>query len=127
MRAVLRRAARAMARPGSELCAACLAAGRSENDCLAEILRASDRDQPDRQLLLCGGHLNDLVVLAGQRGASSLLAWQARCLAASLTGRPASSPGAAGWLPRSVRRRARRAGQLPDMPGRGERRAAGGR
>ena len=33
-RAVLRRTARAMARPGSELCAACLAAGRSETDCL---------------------------------------------------------------------------------------------
>ena len=104
-RAVLRRTAPAMAWPGSELCAACLAAGRSETDGLGEILRASDGDQPDRRLL-CGGHLNDLVVLAGQRGASSLLAWQARCLAVGLTGRPASPPGAARWLPRSVRRRA---------------------
>jgi hypothetical protein len=104
-RAVLRRTAPAMAWPGSEMCVACLATGRSETDCLGEILRASDGDQPDRRLL-CGGHLNDLVVLAGQRGASSLLAWQAGCLAADLTGRPASSPGPARWLPRSRRRRA---------------------
>ena len=102
-RAVLRRTAPAMAWPGSEMCVACLATGRSETDCLGEILRASDGDQPDRRLL-CGGHLNDLVVLAGQRGASSLLAWQAGCLAAGLTGarrhrraRPAGChvPGAA--------------------------------
>ena len=104
-RAMLRRTVPAMAWPGSEVCAACLATGRSETDCLGEILRAGDGGQPDRRLL-CGGHLNDLVVLAGQRSASSLLAWQAGCLAAGLTRRPASSPGAARWLPRSRRRRA---------------------
>ena len=92
MRALLRRTAPAIAWHGSELCVACLATGRSETDCLGEILRASDGDQPDRRLL-CGGHLNDLVVLAGQRGASSMLAWQAGCLVAGLTWRPASSPG----------------------------------
>jgi hypothetical protein len=73
--------------------------------CLGKILRASDGDQPDRRLL-CSGHLNDLVILAGQRNASSLLAWQAGCLAADLTRRPVPSPGAARWLPRSRRRRA---------------------
>ena len=104
-RAMLRRMVPAVTCPGSELCAACLATGRSETDCLGEILCASDGDQPDRRLL-CGGHLNDLVVLAGQQSASSLLAWQAGCLAADLTGRPASSPGAARWLPRSRRRHA---------------------
>jgi hypothetical protein len=104
-RAMLRRSVPAMAWPGSELCAACLATGRSETDCLGEILRASDGDQRDRRLL-CGGHLNDLVVLAGQRSASSLLAWQAGCLAADLTRRPASSPGAARWLRRSPHGRA---------------------
>jgi hypothetical protein len=102
MRAVLRRATPAMAWPGSDVCIACLAAGRSEKDCLAEILRAGDRGQPDRRLLLCGGHLNDLIVLAGQRDAASLLAWQAGCLAAGLTRRPASSP----WLRGSRRGRA---------------------
>ena len=75
------------------------------DDRLAEVLRTSDRDQPDRQLLLCGGHLHDLIALAGQRDTGSLLAWQAGCLAASLTRRPAASPGPAGWLPRSLRRR----------------------
>ena len=113
VRAVLRQAAPASARPGSGVCVACLAAGHSENDHLARILRTDDRVQPDRRLLLCAGHLNDLVVLAGQRGgaaAASLLAWQARCLGAGLTRRPASSPGRklgdpASWL-RSHRRRA---------------------
>ena len=110
MRAVLRRATPAMAGPGSDVCIACLAAGQSEKDCLAEILRTSDHGQPERRLLLCGGHLNDLIVLAGQRDAASLLAWQAGCLAAGLTRRPASSPsrklgGPASWL-RSRRGRA---------------------
>jgi hypothetical protein len=105
VRAVLRCTAPATAWPGSELCAACLAAGRSETGCLAEILRASGGDQPDRRLL-CGGHLNDLVVLAGQRAASSLLAWQAGCLAASPAWRPASPPVPARRLLRSRRPRA---------------------
>ena len=104
VRAVLRRTAPAMVSPGSEMCVVCLATGRSETHCLGEILRASDGDQPDRRLL-CGGHLNDLVVLAGQWRAPSLLAWQAGCLATDLTWRPASSPGPARWLPRSRRRR----------------------
>ncbi len=105
MRAVLRRAAPAIAPPGSGACIACLAAGRSENGRLAEVLRTSDRDQPDRQLVLCGGHLNDLIALSGQWDTGPLLAWQAGCLAVSLTRRSAASPGPAGWLPRSLRRR----------------------
>ena len=115
VRAVLRQAIPAVAWPGPDVCVACLAAARSEKDCLAEILRTSDRGQSDRRLLLCGGHLNDLIVLAGQQGATSLLAWQAGCLAAGLTRRPASSPsrklgGPASWL------RSRRAGGPDGCP-----------
>jgi hypothetical protein len=80
VRAVLRQAAAASAQPGVSVCLSCLAAARSENACLTRILRSSDRGQPDRRLLLCAGHLNDLVVLAGQRDAAPLLAWQAGCL-----------------------------------------------
>jgi hypothetical protein len=74
VRAVLRRAARASAPPGSPACVVCLAAVRSEDDWLTRILRASDRGQPDGRLLLCGGHLGDAVALAGRRDAPSLLA-----------------------------------------------------
>jgi fructose-specific component phosphotransferase system IIB-like protein len=108
VRAVLRQAAPPSARPGSGACLACLAAARSENTLLTQILRTTGRGQRD-DLLLCAGHLGDLVVLAGQPGAASVLAWQAACLAAGLT-RPAPSPGRklgapVGWL-RSGRRRA---------------------
>jgi hypothetical protein len=111
VRAVLRQATRASARPGSHVCIACLAAGRSETGHLAQILRTSDRAQRDRRLLLCPGHLNDLIVLAGQRSTASLLAWRAGCLAAGLIRRPSSSPirkpgDPASWL----RSRCRRAG-----------------
>ncbi|HTP15050.1 MAG TPA: hypothetical protein VMK13_04355, partial [Streptosporangiaceae bacterium] len=63
------------------------------------IARSSDRGQPDRRLLLCAGHLSDLIVLAGQREAGSLLAWQAGSLAAALT-RPAPPlrRRSDGWL-----------------------------
>ena len=111
VRAVLRQATRASARSSSHGCIACLAAARSENEHLAQILRTSDRAQRDRGLLLCPGHLNDLIVIAGQRSTASLLAWQAGCLAAGLIRRPSSlpirKPGApASWL----RSRCRRAG-----------------
>ncbi len=108
VRAVLRQAAPASVRPGSGGCLACLAAARSENTCLTQIVRITDRGQRDGRLLLCAGHLGDLVVLAGQRGAASVLAWQADCLAAGLTRRgPAPGRklgGPVGWL-RSGRRR----------------------
>ena len=91
-RAVLRRAATAIARPGTGSCIACLAAARSENDHLAWILRTGGRGQPDRRLSVCATHLNDVVAVAGQRDAPSLLAWQAGCLTAAVSQRPASSP-----------------------------------
>ena len=109
VRAVLRQAAPASARPGSGACLACLSAARSENTRLTQILRTTDRGQRDGPLLLCAGHLGNLVVLAGQRGAASVLAWQADSLAAGLT-RRVPTPGRklggpTGWL-RSGRRRA---------------------
>jgi hypothetical protein len=101
-RVALRQAAPAAAWPASDVCVACLAAARAESDRLAWIRRASGRSQRDRRLLLCGGHLSDLMVLAGQRDAASLLAWQAGCLAARLTRRLTSAPGRkwgpASWL-----------------------------
>jgi len=84
-RAVLRDALPATALPRSGACAACLAAARSEASRLARIARSNDGGQPDCRLLLCAGHLSDLIVLAGQREAGSLLAWQAGSLAAALT------------------------------------------
>jgi hypothetical protein len=110
VRAVLRKSAAASAPPGPGACLACLAAARSEDACLTQILRASDRDQRDGRLLLCAGHLNDIVLLAGHRDAAPVLAWQAGCLAAGLTrrGRPPvrKLAGPAGWL----RSRGRRGG-----------------
>jgi hypothetical protein len=91
-RAVLRHAAMAIERPGSDVCLACLAAARSENDQLAQLLRAIERGGPDRTVL-CAAHLADLVARAGQRGAATLLAWQAGCLAKGLTRHARSSPG----------------------------------
>ena len=85
VRAVLRRAVPAGARPGPGGCLACLAAGHAEQSQLAQILRVSDR-----QLLLCGVHLSDLTVLAGGSDMRPLLAWQAGCLEASLNRRSAS-------------------------------------
>jgi hypothetical protein len=107
VRAVLRQAAPASARSGSGACLACLAAARSENTRLTQILHTGDLGQRDGPLL-CAGHLGDLVVLAGQRRAASVLVWQADCLAAGLTRRvPAGRNlgGPVGWL-RSGRRRA---------------------
>ena len=93
VRAVLRQAAPYSARPGSGVCRACLAAARSENTRLTEILRTTDRGQRDGRLLLCAGHLGDLVVLAGQRDAAAVLTWQAACLAVGLTRKPAVPAG----------------------------------
>ena len=96
-RAVLRDALPAGTLPGSGMCAACLAAGLCEASHLARIARSSDRGQPDRRLLLCAGHLSDLIILAGQREAGSLLAWQAGSLAAALT-RPPPRRRSDGWF-----------------------------
>jgi hypothetical protein len=108
-RAVLRQAALARARLGAGVCMACLAITRSENTCLAQIRHSGGRGQRNRQQLLCIGHLNDLIVLAGPRDEVPLLAWQAGCLAADLGGRllpPGRKLGdTASWL-RSRRRRA---------------------
>lgn len=96
-RTALRQAARASAPPGSQVFVACLAAIRSEDDWLGHVLRVprgSDPGRPDGRLLLCGGHLGDAAALAGPRGAPSLLAWQADCLAAGL----ARQHVPAGWL-----------------------------
>jgi hypothetical protein len=108
VRAVLRQAAPATARPGSGACLACLAGVRAENAHLTQILRTADRGRRDARLLLCAGHLGDLVVLAGQRDAPSVLAWQAGCLAAGLTGKLAA-PAGWGW-----RRSGRRLAAGPD-------------
>lgn len=102
-RAVLRHAAMAIERPGADACLACMAAARSENDHLAQFLRTSERGEPERTLL-CAVHLADLIARAGQREAAALLAWQADCLATSLTRHARSSPsrklggGPASWL-----------------------------
>lgn len=100
VRVVLRQAA--PAGPWPDECVACLAAVRAESDHLARMRRAGGGSHQDRRLLLCAGHLSDLVTLASRYDAVSLLAWQAGCLAASLTHR--SSPGRkwtdpASWLP----------------------------
>jgi hypothetical protein len=94
------RATAASARPGAGACTACLAAGQSEQGHLARMLRAGAHGLPERQSLLCGGHLSDLTVLAGGPGAEPMLAWQASCLAASL-----ERGGRLGW-PWSRHRRA---------------------
>jgi hypothetical protein len=83
VRAVLRRASPASARPGSGVCLACLAAGHAEQSHLDRIGRVSDHS-PDRRLLLCAGHLAELTILTGRQDAAPMLAWQAGCLAASL-------------------------------------------
>lgn len=81
-RAALRQAAQAGAAPSLAECAACLAAARSEDSGLAQILHTRNDAR-----LLCLGHLNDLIARAGQPGAASLLAWQVGCLAAVPTRR----------------------------------------
>jgi hypothetical protein len=101
VRLVLRGALPAAPLPGSGVCAACLAAGRSEQANLAVLAGGGDRGGPDRRLLLCEGHLSDLVAQARRPGVAPLLAWQADCLTAALI-RPASWPGRkpggpAGW------------------------------
>jgi hypothetical protein len=102
-RAVLRRVAAATDRPGPGSCIACLAAARSQAEHLTWILRTGSHGQPDRRQLLCAAHLNDVVAVADQRDAPSLLAWQAGCLAAAVSQRAASSAhrklgGPASWI-----------------------------
>lgn len=94
-RVMLRDALPAAAQSGSGVCAACLAAGHSDQ---AHLEGMASGHAPDRRPLLCGSHLADLVVQARQPGAAPLLAWQADCLTAALI-RAASSPGrSVGWL-----------------------------
>lgn len=109
-RAVLRDALPVTALPRFGACAACLATARSEASHLVQIARSSDRGRPDPELPLCVGHLNDLIVLAGQPEAGSLLAWQAGSLALGLTRPPRHGPG--GWL-RSRRRHPADPGTCP--------------
>jgi hypothetical protein len=115
-RAVLRRAAAAIAQPGPDTCVACLAASRSANDHLTQIFRTGGRGQPDRRLLLCAAHLNDAVVASGERGVLALLAWQAGCLAVTVSLRPASSPRRKLGDPASWIRPRRRAGGAAGCP-----------
>jgi len=115
VRLVLRDALPPVALPGSGVCAACLAAGRSEQAGLARLADGGDRAGPDRRLLLCEDHLGDLVVQQRRPGVA-LLAWQAGCLTGALV-RPLSPPGRkldgpAGWL----RFRHRRGIGLDDCP-----------
>jgi hypothetical protein len=91
-RAALRQALPARAGGGTGICLACLAAARAEQLHLTRLLHAGDPGRPDRRLLVCGGHLNDLAHLAGPGGVRPLLAWQAGCLAASLN-RGSGPPG----------------------------------
>jgi hypothetical protein len=116
VRAVLRRAAAATAGPGPGSCIACLAAARSENDQMAWILRTGGHGQPDRRHLLCAAHLNDVVAVAGNRDAPSLLAWQAGCLAAAVNQRPASSARRTLGAPASWIRPRRRADDSDRCP-----------
>ncbi len=116
VRAVLRRAAVAIAQPGPDACVACLAANRSENDHLAQIFRTGGRGQPDRRLVLCAAHLNDAVVAVGQRDVLALLAWQVGCLAVAVSGRPTSSPRRTLGDPASWIRPRRRAGGADACP-----------
>lgn len=96
---------------GSDGCAACLAAGRSGQARLA-LIADSVQHRRDGQLVLCAGHLGDLMVMAGQPDAAPLLAWQAGCLVAALI-RPRPSAGRpAGWL-RYRGRRGRGPGPCP--------------
>jgi hypothetical protein len=116
VRSVLRDALPAVALPGSGVCAACLAAGRSEQANLAVLADGGARGGPDRRLLLCEGHLSDLVVQAHRPGVAPLLSWQAGCLTAALI-RPASPPGRKlGGPPGWLRFRRRRSIGLDDCP-----------
>jgi len=115
-RSVLRRAAAAITQPGPGSCIACLAAAHSENDHLASILRTGGRGQPDRRLLVCAAHLNDVVAIAGRRDALPLLAWQAGCLTAAMSQLPASSARRKLGAPASLIGPRRRAGHPDRCP-----------
>ncbi|MGH3190900.1 MAG: hypothetical protein ACRDPY_24325 [Streptosporangiaceae bacterium] len=115
-RAVLRRAAAATTRPGPGSCIACLAAAHSQNDHLTWIVRTGGGSQPDRMLLLCGTHLGDVVAMAGQRDAPSLLAWQACCLDAAVSHGAASSARRKLGAPTSWVRPRRRADSADRCP-----------
>jgi len=107
-RAALRQAMPAEAPSGPGMCAACQAAGRTEASHLAGMLRAPGHT-PDRRMLVCAGHLSDLIVLVGQ-DTQALVAWQAGSLAAALppaTPSPDWEPGGLAIWPWSRLRPAR--------------------
>ena len=108
-RAALRQAASRVL-PGPSMCAACHAGSQAENDCLARIARRGGHGVPDPRLVLCAGHLSDLMVSSGQRDAASLLTWQATSLVAGLTGRPGGQRGRNLGRPADWLRPRRRAG-----------------
>jgi hypothetical protein len=114
VRAALRNALPTAAVPGSGVCAACLAAARSEADHLVQMAAVSDRDRLDHRLILCAGHLGDLLVQPRRPGAEPL-AWQAGCLAAALMG-PASSAGRTPGRAGSLWSRRRRGAGLDGCP-----------
>jgi len=107
MRAVLRRAIPATARPGSYVCAACLAGVHAERERLARLADHGDEGGPtDPGLALCGTHLADAAVLAGRgRNLMLLLTWQANCHAARLSRHPAPHLRLSAGEPGSHQRR----------------------
>jgi len=113
-RAALRHAMPANGRPGPGTCAACQAAARAETSHLAGMLRACDH-HPDRRMLLCAGHLSDLIVLANPH-TRALVTWQADCLTAALAPyvpSPDREPSRPVIWPWSRRRRAARLDACP--------------
>lgn len=115
LRAVLRHAVPAGAPPGPGMCAACRAAACTEASHLAGMLRAVG-PEPNRRVLLCAGHLGDLIVLADPHHIQALLAWQAASLTAALAPpapSPDRDPGRPAIWPWSRRRRPARLDACP--------------
>lgn len=99
IRVALRGTPPAAAATGPGMCAACLAAGRSEHSWLAGIARGGSRGDSDAPL--CADHLGDLIVMAGPPDPAPLLAWQADRVIAALAGTTSSpdrGPGPASWF-----------------------------
>jgi hypothetical protein len=97
-RAVLSRAIPLVAEPGSYACTACLAASVAERNYLARVMRVSDDELADPDLLLCPSHLADAALLAGDSPRlTPLLVWQANCHTASMTEAGRKAGKAAPW------------------------------
>jgi hypothetical protein len=121
VRAVLRKTISAGTAPGTEVCVACLAAGRFESSHLARILHDA-RERPERCSLVCASHLSDLAMLSGRGGVPALLTWQGDCLTASPAQRPPSqqkwTAGSLLTSPRLPRRRSAGSRSCPVCMGR---------